>query len=190
MIKYTSETILDGIKNSDREVIDYVYKAYFPVIRFFVLVNAGDETEAEDVFQDAMVIIFRRLCANDLTLKSSFKTFLYSVCRNLWLQRLDDIPKKPEFLDVEKHDDIENIFDIDFEEMENRKYNLYQKHFLDLEKECKKILTMFYKKVPLEEIAKKLGYKNEDSVKTRKYLCKEKLINNIINDPQYNKIVK
>jgi len=190
MIKYTSETILEGLRNSDRVIIDYVYKEYFPVIRFFVLVNAGDESDAEDVFQDALVIIFRKMCTNDLELSSSFKTFLYSICRNLWMQKLAEMNNAPEFLDVEKHDSVEEIVDIDFEELENRKYNLYHKHFLDIGKECKKLMKLFYRKVPPDEIIKKMGYKNTDSLKSQKYLCKEKLINSIINDPKYKKLIK
>lgn len=190
MIKYTNEDILEGLRNSDRAVIDYVYKEYFPVIRFFIIVNAGDESDAEDIFQDALVIIFRKVCTDDLKLSGSFKTFLYSICRNIWTVKLRGRLDVPEFLDVEKHDMVEDIFEIDFEETESRKYNLYHKHFLELDKNCKKLLRLFYRMLPLEEIANKMGYKNTDSLKSLKYLCKEKLKNNILNDPKYKKLIK
>ena len=89
MIHFTDEAIVEGIKARDNRIIRYVYKEYFPTIKFLITTNSGTDTDAEDVFQDAMIIIYRKVVGDGLILTSSFKTFLYSICRNLWLQRLD-----------------------------------------------------------------------------------------------------
>ena len=50
--------------------------------------NSGDKEDAKDIFQDAMVIIYEKIRLNKLGLSSAFHTFLFSICRNLWLQEL------------------------------------------------------------------------------------------------------
>jgi len=89
MIFYTDDAIIDGLKKRDNGIIRYIYKEYYPTIKFLITTNSGTETDAEDVFQDALVVLYRKIAKGNLVLTSSFKTFLYSICRNLWLQRLD-----------------------------------------------------------------------------------------------------
>jgi hypothetical protein len=44
-------------------------------------------------------------------------------------------------------------------------------------------------KVPLREIAEIMGFKTEKYAKTRKFMCKEKLKNAIISDPNCKKFL-
>lgn len=187
MIRYNDEAIVDGIRRSDNRVIQYVYKEYFATIRFMITTNSGNEKDAEDVFQDAMVIIFRKVIEDGLILTSSFKTFLYSICRNLWLQRLDRKVFSSEFLELENLNNLQETLMLDFAEQENEKYRLYQIHFLNLSDDCQKILRLFMNKTPLKEIALIMGFKTEKYAKTRKFMCKEKLKSKILNDPKCNK---
>jgi RNA polymerase sigma factor (sigma-70 family) len=189
MTHHTDEEILKGLRKRDREVIRYVYKEYYPTIKFLIISNSGSETDAEDVFQDAMVIIYRKIFENRLILTSSFKTFLYSICRNLWLQRLDRKVFNYEFLENENLTDMQDSIVLEFTENENEKYRLFQQHFLKLSEDCKKILRLFMNKVPLREIAEIMGFKTEKYAKTRKFMCKEKLKNSIINDPNCKKFL-
>ena len=122
-----------------------------------------------------------------MILTSSFKTFLYSICRNLWLQRLDRKLFSYEFMENENLTDMQDSIQFEMRDAENEKYRLFQKHFLKLSEDCKKILKLFMNKVPLREIAEIMGFKTEKYAKTRKFMCKEKLKNAIFNDPNYKK---
>lgn len=190
MIKYTNDAILDGIKQGDRRIVDYVYNECFPTIKFLITTNSGNELDAADIFQDALVIIFQKISTDGFILTSSFKTFLYSICRHLWLRRLDRREFNVGFLELKNANNLQEILQLDFEELENEKYQLYQTHFLSLSKNCRKILSLFLDKTPLKEIAQIMGFKTEKYAKTRKYLCKEKLKNKILNDPKCKKFFK
>lgn len=190
MINYTNEKIIEGIRFGDRKIIDYVYEDCYPTIKFLITANSGNDQDAEDIFQDALVIIYKKINNNDLVLTSSFKTFLYSVCRNLWLQKLDRKAISYGLLEKDNLENLQEILQIDFEDIENVKYQIYQKHFLSLGRDCQKILRMFLKKVPLEEIAETMGFKTAKYAKTRKYMCKEKLKNKILNDPRCKQFFK
>lgn len=187
MIHYTDEAIVEGIKLRDSSVIRFVYKEYFPTIKYLITTNSGTEIDAEDVFQDALVIIFRKTGEEGLILTSSFKTYLYSICRNLWLQRLDRKTFSSEFLDSDNLEDLQETIHFEFTDTESEKYKLFQQHFLKLSDDCQKILRLFLEKTSLKEIADVMGFKSEKYAKTRKFMCKEKLKNRILNDPNFKK---
>lgn len=187
MTFYTDEAIIDGLKKRESGIIRYVYKEYYPTIKFLITTNSGTETDAEDVFQDALVVLYRKIARENLILTSSFKTFLYSICRNLWLQRLDRRVFSNQFLEMEDMGDLQENQYFDQPEEDQDKYRLFQQHFLRLSEDCQKVLQLFMSKVSLKEIAEIMGFKTEKYAKTRKFMCKEKLKNSILNDPNFNK---
>jgi len=187
MTFYTDEAIIDGLKRRESGIIRYVYKEYYPTIKFLITTNSGTETDAEDVFQDALVVLYRKIARENLILTSSFKTFLYSICRNLWLQRLDRRVFSNQFLEMEDMGDLQENQYFDQPEEDQDKYRLFQQHFLRLSEDCQKVLQLFMSKISLKEIAEIMGFKTEKYAKTRKFMCKEKLKNSILNDPNFNK---
>lgn len=187
MVHYTVEAILTGLKNSDNDILRYVYTKYYPEIRFFVIKNSGTDEDAKDTFQEALIVIFKKLKSESLELTCSFKTYLYSVARKIWLKHLEkDRIKTNELTDnqifIELEDDMDQLLS------EQERFRLYQKHFLTLHKDCQAILKMFLQKVPLKEIQHRLNLASEKYVKKRKYQCKEILVKRIKNDPNYNSL--
>ena len=89
MIDYSNLDLLNGIRRNDTIVLQYIYKNFYSKINFFIKKNSGDDDDANDIFQEAIIIIFRKLKANELVLDCTFETYLYSVCRFLWLKQLE-----------------------------------------------------------------------------------------------------
>ncbi len=184
MIHYTVEAILSGLVNSDNEILGYVYKKYYPEIRFFVIKNSGTDEDAKDTFQEALIVIYKKLKSGNLELTCSFKTYLYSVARIIWMRHLEKNKiKTDELTDRQVFVDFEDNMELFLSEQE--RYKMYQKYFLTLHKDCQTILKLFLQKVPLKEIQAKLNLSSEKYVKKRKYQCKEILVKRIKNDPNY-----
>jgi len=170
--------------------LQFIYKNFYSKINFFIKKNSGDDDDANDIFQEAIIIIYRKLKANELVLDCTFETYLYSVCRFLWLKQLDK--RKIEKQKIkDNHDYSEDIYDDSLEKVAdlNERYKLYQKHFANLGKDCQKVLQMYFDKVPLKNIAQMMGFKSEKYAKKRKFKCKEYLIKSIKQDMEYNKIL-
>lgn len=190
MIHYSDEAIIEGLRLRSDFIIRYIYKADYPMIKYLVMSNSGSDEDAEDIFQDSLIVIFKKIKAHNLDLNSSFHTYLYSVSRNLWLQKLTE-RKKFRF----KFEEAENFVELPEDEVaqlhaeEMEKLRLYQQHFLTLNADCQKVLLMFMKNMSLKQIADEMGYKTEKYAKTRKYLCKEELKKKIINDPKCHKFL-
>jgi len=185
---YTNETIIAGLKARDRVVINFIYKQSFRQIKFLVTTNSGSQMDAEDIFQDAMIVIYKKISADNLNLTSSFETFLYSICKHLWLQRLGKREFNLEFKDIAEN--VERQDDHNMEELveDSERYNLFQQHFLKLSIKDQKVLKLYMSKTSLKEIALIMGYKSDKYAKHRKFLCKEKLKNSILNDRQFREI--
>lgn len=191
MVSYTNEELLHGILRNDNLVLQYIYKNFFYKISFFIKKNNGDDDDANDIFQEAVIIIYRKLKANDLILDCTFETYLYSVCRFLWLKQLEKRKTEREKIQ-DNHDFNTDIYDNAFEATVdmNEKYRLYQKHFKNLGTDCQKVLQLFFDKVPLKQIAQMMGFQSEKYAKKRKYKCKEYLVKSIKQDIEYKKILE
>ena len=192
MIGYSDEQILKGILRHDNLILQYIYKQYYYSINYFIRKNQGSEDDASDIFQEAIIIIYRKIKENDLVFeKSSFKAYLFSVCRLLWLKQLE---KKR--VEKEKINDSlpyqEDLYDDSLNELivKNERYGLYQRHFGGLSTDCQKLLQLFFEKVPLKDIATVMGYKSEKYAKKRKFKCKELLISRIKQDAEFKKILE
>lgn len=190
MIDYSNLDLLNGIRRNDTIVLQYIYKNFYSKINFFIKKNSGDDDDANDIFQEAIIIIFRKLKANELVLDCTFETYLYSVCRFLWLKQLEKRKIEKEKI-KDNHDYNEDLYDDGLEKVAdlNERYRLYQKHFTNLGKDCQKILQLYFDKVPLKNIAQIMGFKSEKYAKKRKFKCKEYLIKSIKQDLEYNKIL-
>ena len=185
---YSEEAIVEGLRDKDHEIIRFLYRNYFDSIQGLILKNSGNTEDAEDIFQDALIVVYKKIRDNELKLSCSLKTYLYAISRNLWLQKLQNKQNKnTEFVDIA--DENEEPFELNENFVEHEKYNLYQKHFIKLSEDCQRVLKLFLKKVSLKEITKIMNFNSVDYTKTRKYLCKKTLKERILNDPACRKYV-
>jgi RNA polymerase sigma factor (sigma-70 family) len=185
MVHLTQYRIIEGMRHNEKEVLRYVYRQYFPMVRYFIIRNQGSPEDAEDIFQEAMVAICQRVKRRNLDLDCAFKTYFYSIVRHMWLQYLErnrihyELSDMDEFLaleDKELYDDFES------------KKAVFQRRFLDLTELCQKVLLMVVDGTSYEEIASKLGYKGKRYAIKRKYECMKSLINRVLNDPEYKRL--
>lgn len=72
---------------------------------------------------------------------------------------------------------------------EEERFRLYRAKFRKLSESCRKVMSLYFQKVPMEEIAKLMGFSSEGYAKKRKYQCKEKLIGLIREDRSFNELL-
>jgi RNA polymerase sigma factor (sigma-70 family) len=183
--EFSVEEIIEGIKARDNCVLQYVYKNHFPSIHHFIISNSGSPEDAKDIFQESIIVIYRKLKEQQhFLLNSSFKTFIYSIARNLWLKHLRAI--KYEGLTIKDQQQYIELKDEPFKvSNDDLKMSLYQKYFKQLPEDCQNILKLTARDIPQKEIAQAMNLKSENYVKKRKHDCKEKLIEMIKKDPRY-----
>lgn len=161
------QQILEQISRGDESALDYLYKKYYRMMTNLVIKNSGSEEEAKDIFQEALIVFWRKATSGNLVLTSKISTFIYSICLNLWRKELE---RKSRHVNEEK-DGIEII-----NNEQEEKVKIIRQCVNELGDTCKKILSYHYfDGLSMQDIAEKLGYANTDTAKTKKYKCKQKL---------------
>lgn len=178
--------LLEGILEADHQRIKRIYDLALPSVISWVKENNGEETDARDVFQEALIALFRRLEKGDFILTCSLKSFLRIMCRNLWLARVRD-KRKIQLTSIEGLEGIEPDEDLNDQLEQSEKRQLFFKHFDALEEKCRRILQWFFENISLREIAEKLG-STENYIKKRKFQCKERLVKSIQDDPVFQEL--
>ncbi|WP_179830088.1 RNA polymerase sigma factor [Spirosoma fluviale] len=174
---------INGLRTGDAVLLKEIYSRFFSGIKQMIQTNAGSLDDAKDIFQDALMIIYRQALRPDFTLTVAFYTYLYSVCRKLWLKQLRNRSTKGEVeitetMDIMEEGLLEAI-------TRNEQYKLYQDNFRKLGDDCQKLLRLFMEDRSVKELMALLGYSSESYTKKRKFQCKEKLISLIKEDSRY-----
>lgn len=79
---------LKGVAENDLAVLQLIYRESLPEVIKFVRKNSGTADDAKDVFQEAILIIFRKLSNEELELTTRFHLYLFSICKRIWLKKL------------------------------------------------------------------------------------------------------
>jgi len=169
-----SEIIL-GILNDSKEILNRLYTTHFPMVLQLVLNNNGNEDDAKDIFQEAVIVLYNKVKTGNFELNSKLKTFIYSVCRRLWLKRLNAQSKTVR--NIEDFSDIIPVEeDLERHEEKDRQFVLMESALIQLGEPCKTIIEDYYmQSKSMQEICEKFGYTNADNAKTQKYKCLQRL---------------
>ncbi|MFC2098950.1 RNA polymerase sigma factor [Bacteroidota bacterium] len=186
MDRYTDSQLLDGILHSDSDVINFIYQKYYGKVENFLVGKGGNPEHIKDVFQEAMIIVCQKVKDKGLILTCSFSTYLFAVCKNVWMHDL----RKNRYQPVEDSSlDVLTDEPEQDEEMKEKLKALFQYHFSELSEDCQKLLRLHLDGVPLADIQRIFGYSSEHYTSDRKYRCKQSLYKRIKNDPKYKKIL-
>ncbi|MFK7935381.1 MAG: RNA polymerase sigma factor [Saprospiraceae bacterium] len=178
--------LLVGLQRANGIAVRQLYDLALPAVITYVKENSGNEADARDIFQEALMALYSRLEKGDFKLTCTLKSYLRIMCRNLWLTRLrrrgltENVADVPD-VEMDKDEGIE----ASMEQAERKR--LYLKHFAQLGESCRKILSLFFEKTPVREMAKQLDT-SESYIKKRKFQCKEQLIKRIQADPLFEEI--
>ena len=163
--------ILKGLAADDKQAIETIYRQNYAMIQAFILNNNGSQDDARDIFQEAMIVLFEKARSDSFELSSQIKTYLYSVCRRLWLKRLNQMQRYSGNLEnMEETVHVEE--EVELHEKRNADFTLMENAMSKIGEPCKSLLDAYYiQKKNMQEIAADFGYTNADNAKTQKYKC-------------------
>jgi RNA polymerase sigma factor (sigma-70 family) len=165
------QLLLKGLANNDSKAIDTIYKDNFSTVQAFILNNNGTYDDARDIFQEAMITLYEKSKSESFVLTSQIKTYIYSVCKRLWLKRLQQIGRY-----VAAGEGLEETLpvemDLEFHEKRNVEFAIMERALNSLGEPCKSLIEAYYiHKKGMTEIAAQFGYTNADNAKNQKYKC-------------------
>lgn len=185
MKEFSDKEIIECLRTRQSYVVRYLSERYLPMIRLMVTNMGGTSEDAKDIFQDGLVIMLEKIDSDQFFLTCKFKTFLYSVCENLWKSVLEKRKAANNYFTRK----LDTSNDSDFtEEYDNQLYeNLFNEVYQTLDPVCKEILKLYWQDYSPLEIAEKLGY-TYGYVRKKKCECQAELMKRITNHPKFKQI--
>jgi RNA polymerase sigma factor (sigma-70 family) len=169
------KALLEGLAANDTNAIETIYRENYSAIKAYIINNNGYPDDARDVFQEAMIILFEKTKSSSFILSSQLQTYLYSVCRRLWLKRLQKLNRFNPSVEA-VHEIVAVEDEIEMHEKRNYDFGMMENALQKIGEPCKSLLEAFYfEKKSMPEIAEIFGYTNADNAKTQKYKCLTRL---------------
>jgi RNA polymerase sigma factor (sigma-70 family) len=167
----TEQKLLEGLACNDRKAIETIYKRHYNMVQALILSNSGYPDDARDIFQEAMIVLFEKVKSGSFELNCQLKTYLYSVCRRLWLKRLSQLQRNS--VEVEGLMDTVPVEDeVERHEQRNLDFQIMEQSLNSLGEPCRSLLKAYYLEMKnMVEIAADFGYTNADNAKNQKYKC-------------------
>jgi len=161
----------------------------FPAVKKMIRSKGGNGADAEDIFQEALIILCRKIKDSGFILTARLSTWLFSVCRFLWKDELKK-RKNHTVLDFETGLDAAEEQQLKDRTEEDARIKLAEKVINELGERCREVLLLFYNGgLKLKDIATKMGYSSENTAKNQKYKCLEAAKNRLKEMKQANQTI-
>ncbi len=178
---------IEALLRNDSSVLKEIYRLFSPKIKAYILSNSGTEAEAKDIFQEALISIYRKASTENFQLTCPFEAYLFMVCRGKWLNFLNSSKKKKE-----TNFDIHGFNNIQADEISTEtlileeRLDLLESKLNELGDSCQSLLRKSWKGEAMKAVAESLKISYAYARK-KKSECLAKLIALIKNDNLFNK---
>ena len=170
---FPEKEFINRIKAADRSVLGELFMRHKKMVFSYVNSNGGNEADAEDLLQEAIIVLWQNVCADRFTLKAKLSTYILAVVKNMWRAELRKRSRLSNGAPPEQADGTASPLELLIDE--EQKILLHA--VLDsLNPVCRDLLLLFYfEERNLKDIAGILGFANSDVAKAKKYQCKKAL---------------
>ena len=192
--RLTDQELISNIKD-DQDYLGEVYKrCKTNSISFMMKMTNGQKSdyELEDIFHDAVIVLYEKIVNGGFELTSAIQTYLNSVCRFKLLNTIAKENLNSEFVEVieDENDDehplsfktsiIDQIEQIEqIEDSKESQFNAIEKALEKMKLaggNCFELLTLFwYQKKTMIEMTEIFGYTNKENTKNQKAKCQKRL---------------
>lgn len=167
MDNLSDQVFLTELKNENGIAFGKLYRLCRQSISTYVKHNSGSDEDAEDIFQEAIIILLGKLRQPDFLLTTTIKGYLYAVSKNLWLKKLR---QQKSISILESHFPQDNIFDeAEVDCSHEQRLSIW---FNSITKNCQRVLkAVFFQNISMEQLIVEMGWKNKHTGANQKYKC-------------------
>jgi RNA polymerase sigma factor (sigma-70 family) len=165
------KALLQGLALNESKAVETIYRENYNMVQALIINNNGSADEAKDIFQEAMIVLYEKARSGNFELNCQIKTYVYSVCRRLWLKRLQQLNRYSSPVDgLEAAIPVEE--EIEAHVQRNTEFEMMNMAIGSLGEPCKSLIEAYYlQKRNMQDIAASFGYTNADNAKNQKYKC-------------------
>ena len=166
--------IIIDLKGENTYAFGEMYKNYFGMVIRFVINNNGTTNDAEDIFQDTMLILVEKLRKDNFVLTASLKTYTMAISKNLWFKKLRTSSRQTEFTNL--HDNKFHQEINYFIYQEKSYWDKLQNYLANISEHCNRLIhDIFFKNKSIEQIQQKYRYSTKHNAQNQKHKCIEQI---------------
>lgn len=171
IVPHQDQKYVEALRNNDSILIKEIYLKCAANCIAYIKGNSGTETDAADVFQEALTEVI--LQCNELILTKSICNYLFTIYSRKWINKLN---RRKNFVRILKDigycNSAENSQEV--KAKEEKMQQIFITCFVQLGERCKDVLNMYNNGMTGQEIADKLGIKRNNVFK-QKFDCLDRL---------------
>lgn len=174
--KLKEEDLYEGLLHDNYTIIKQLYEELVPVIHRDIIQNRGTREEAQDHFQEVMLVVSQNV-KNGCYQSNNLKGYIRQVARNLWHKKLrkkgieEGLDEQAENLESDpfNYEQYLNLLAYD------QQISAVEESLTHMESPCKEVLTWhYYHKTPLAAIAEHFQW-SYAYCKKKVYNCRKHL---------------
>ncbi len=188
MSKAINHPQITALINGDEGTMRLLYDTLYPKIKSFIYKNKGNDTDAEEIFHNALFQLISRAKVKSIQINSSFEAYFFTICKNLWYKELNKRKKEVRNEGVfELKGEVEVNYHIESILYQER-YDLFEEMFLKLSDNCQQLLKDYFDKVTYDDIIQKFSYATKNVAFQRIFKCKKRLTELIKMDSRFKNL--
>lgn len=175
---HTDQRYIEALRTNDTRQISEIYKIYAPGVKAYLKSRGAEDEEAGDIFQEALIDIYKLASDGQFVLTCPFEAFLLLVCKRKWLNAV----KKNKSRGVTKNiddgythvaDDTDRQAAAHADQLE--KESLVMAMLQHISGRCREIILASYANKSQEKLAGQLGV-SYAYLRKKKSVCMAELI--------------
>ncbi len=188
----TNSDILIALKQvgSVREkTLEQIYKdeKLRKTVAAHVLHNGGTPQDAEDVFQDTLVLFDRQIRDDKFQGQSSWATYFVGIAKWRWVSLRRKFGRDSFELKIEYHDSP--VESVEARVIEGEKRTVIDAVLSQIGTRCQQVLTYYKLSYSMEEIAELMNLSSPEMAKKVAYECRKKFKEFVLNNPEYRVVL-
>ena len=167
-----AETLRNALLTNREQALTRLYRRAFPLVQRLVQKQGGSTQDAQDVFQDALVVFYEQVAGGTLVLTASASTYLVGIARHRWQHERRRRARLPHAM---LPDDAQGPAAEEPAAAAEPAFAV-RDYVERLGAKCRQVLLSFYYfQQPLAQIAEANGYRSVRSATVQKFKCLERL---------------
>lgn len=187
--KQTITFLQSGETAKEDVACQFLYDQYYGLIESLVVKNGLEKTRTKDIFQDAIVVLWKMVNKKGFVLSSTVKTLLYAIGYNQIRNRLRTVGRVTELKAEQDVIPIEASF---FEKLVAvEKTKIVLQLLQTLGEDCQKIIQLYYyQQLSMKKIQTIFEDKSDAVTKNRKARCLKKIRTEVKENEQLKAALK
>ena len=150
-----------------------------------IVTHGGNSYDAEDVFQDAIILFDRQIREGNFKGQSSWSTYFIGIAKWRWysIRRKFRVVVEPDLGNDPSTESVEARV------IENERRDIIDEILSKIGDRCKNLLKLYKLSYSMEEIANELGLSSPELAKKNAYECRKKFKDFVTNNPLYKIIL-